>query len=154
MWLHMKIKLGRWKDSAWLPLLPRHSGWSNSLGHKPISWFHWEHSESRRRWWFQYSRKMRNGFLKRADFGNFDYHRTKKIMWRYFFQRTDHPWNIDYWSNVKKTSALGKENQRMLPDGRAMILGRTQNQTLWRLHSSGHGNKTSDRPRSLSLPCF
>jgi hypothetical protein len=68
--------------------------------------------------------KMRNGFLKRAGFwGTSINHRTKKIMVKIIFPKNRPPLEISITeSNVKKTSALGKENQRMLPDGRAMII--------------------------------
>ena len=65
-----------------------------------------------------------NGFLKRTGFwGTSINHRTKKIMVKIIFPKNRPPLELSITeSNLQKTSELGKENQRLLPDGRAMII--------------------------------
>lgn len=67
---------------------------------------------------------MRNGFLKSTGFwGTAINHRTKRITIKVVFPKDRPPLQVSITeSNLRKTHVLGIEDQRMLPDGRPMVV--------------------------------
>jgi len=77
--------------------------------------------------------EMRNGFLKSIGFwGTAINHRTKKITIKVVFPKDRPPLQVSITeSNLRKTHVLGKEDQRILPDGRPMVVWENTNPRLY-----------------------